>query len=65
MVPEPRPESMRGLTSSAAGAALRLVALAAACLLPLTSVAQDYPSRPITIVVGFPAGSAIRSVGSS
>ena len=38
--------------------ALQVAALAAVCLLPLTGSAQDYPSRPITIVVGFPAGSA-------
>ena len=37
---------------------MRALTLAAACLLPLTGAAQDYPSRPITIVVGFPAGSA-------
>ena len=33
-------------------------ALAILCLLPQAGAAQDYPSRPITIVVGFPAGSA-------
>ena len=33
-------------------------ALAVFALLPLAGTAQDYPSRPITIVVGFPAGSA-------
>ena len=38
--------------------ALQAAALAALCLLPLTGIGQDYPSRPITIVVGFPAGSA-------
>ena len=38
--------------------ALRMLALAAMCVLPTTAMAQDYPSRPITIVVGFPAGSA-------
>ena len=38
--------------------ALQALALAALCLLQLPSFAQDYPSRPITIVVGFPAGSA-------
>lgn len=37
---------------------LQAAALAALWLLPLTGIAQDYPSRPITIVVGFPAGSA-------
>ena len=38
--------------------ALGACVLAAACLVPLSGFAQDYPSRPVTIVVGFPAGSA-------
>ena len=33
--------------------------VAAACALPATLIAQDYPSRSITIVVPFPAGAAV------
>lgn len=34
----------------------------AAGLAPASSVAQDYPSRPITIIVGFPPGSSTDNV---
>jgi tripartite-type tricarboxylate transporter receptor subunit TctC len=38
--------------------AAQAVALIALCVASLNGLAQDYPSRPVTIVVGFPAGSA-------
>src|SRR3990167_566257 len=34
------------------------LACASACLLPLTAAAADFPTRPITIVVGFSAGGS-------
>jgi tripartite-type tricarboxylate transporter receptor subunit TctC len=37
---------------------LRLTGLLAATLLPLAATAQNYPSRPVTFVVPFAAGSA-------
>ena len=48
----------RAKTRTVASAVLGALALIAACALPLPTRAQDYPSRPVTIVVGFPAGSA-------
>ena len=38
--------------------ALRKFSLAILCVLPLIGAAQDYPSRAVTIVVPYPAGSA-------
>ena len=38
--------------------AAQAVAVAVLCVASLNGLAQDYPSRPVTIVVGFPAGSA-------
>jgi tripartite-type tricarboxylate transporter receptor subunit TctC len=37
---------------------IRRAGFVAACLLAYPAFAQDYPTRPVTIVVGFPAGSA-------
>jgi tripartite-type tricarboxylate transporter receptor subunit TctC len=38
------------------GAALRLLACASACLLPVPATAQDYPTRTVRIIVPFAAG---------
>ena len=45
-------------SQSAVRSIAQACALAVFALLPLAGTAQDYPNRPITIVVGFPAGSA-------
>jgi len=37
---------------------IRIVALAALTLLPLTTMAQDYPTKPVRILVPYPPGGA-------
>lgn len=37
----------------------RCIAAAAAIVLPLVALAQDYPSRPVQLLVPFPAGSIV------
>ncbi len=49
---------MRLYSCSAFAGLIRLLLTAAVCALPITSVAQSYPNRPITFVVPYgPAGS--------
>ena len=42
---------------------IRFVAFAIAVIATTSSLAQDYPSRPIQLVVPFSAGGAVDSVG--
>jgi tripartite-type tricarboxylate transporter receptor subunit TctC len=42
---------------------MRTICLALAVFAPLTANAQNYPSRPVRMVIGFPAGSSSDVVG--
>src|SRR5207247_4341265 len=45
---------------------IAVLALAAAqCLLPGTALAQSYPSKPVRLIVGFPAGGRADIFGRS
>jgi tripartite-type tricarboxylate transporter receptor subunit TctC len=41
----------------------RLVLVLAALIVPASALAQDWPTRPVTMVVPFPAGGAVDAVG--
>ena len=43
--------------------ALACLAAASACLAPLPAAAQDWPAKPITIVVGYPPGGSTDLMG--
>ncbi|SKA11409.1 Tripartite-type tricarboxylate transporter, receptor component TctC [Enhydrobacter aerosaccus] len=45
------------------GSFVRGLAVMAALLLPFAAVAEEWPTRPITVLMGFPAGSGVDVVG--